>query len=175
MLQFPPAWEAQPGSILSIIPAHPARRAVGWHARTSQRVQLPGLPQSSLSLGSLQVGWGRTLAPSPPTSQGCRLVLNMSGRFPRKPFSLDHLHQGALREFHPRGRTCRKRPRGPAGDMHSLPLSWAPSSACTGGSDRVRAARIWSRAVHLSKALDRSGEAGPAPAPRTRRALCSRY
>lgn len=76
-----------PGSILFIIPAHLASGTAWFRpngvlqrlGRTSQRVQLPGLPQVFLSLGpslhSLQVGWGapwpaprplRTVADSSP-------------------------------------------------------------------------------------------------------------
>lgn len=153
---------------LFILPAHLARRhGMAWcppsgvlqrlgRPPASQGVQLPGLPQVFRELGpkppQSRGGLGLTLACSPPTSHGCPLIPNVSGRFPHKPLSPDHPIRGpaelprrwlALYKFNPRARTWRKRPRGPAGRPTRSPVSGpppsrAPSPARTGGSGGAR-------------------------------------
>lgn len=148
MLQFPPTREAVPGSILFIIPAHLASGTAWFRpngvlqrlGRTSQRVQLPGLPQVFLSLGpslhSLQVGWGapwpaprplRTVADSSPMCLADSLTNPFPWIIPIRGPAENSTREGEPGESAPEALSL----RGP-------PLSWAPSSACPGGSGGVR-------------------------------------
>lgn len=188
------------GIPLFIVPAHLARRhGMAWCRPSGvlqrlgppppspppQRVQLPGLPQVSLSLGpsfhSLGVGWGapwpapRPLCTVAHSSPMC-LADSLTNPFPLiipsgGPQSSPAA--GPVR-IQPEGENLEKAPRGPAGrpkrsPVSGPPSSWAPSAACTGGSGGVRSARIWSGAATRT----RSREAGPAQRPDQPRTVCA--